>query len=149
MAFKAVKVHQKLLRAGVDVVDSGIWGYHDASQQLDVLEETMTYQPSPFVPRDIRNRADNLELLHRVRRKMIKNFGQEPSAFQLILGGECCMLPVIFSHVKRQYRSYGTDVDLMYIDADTDMHSPGDADWNGYFVSMVSNTRVQTGYETY
>ncbi|CAI9636087.1 hypothetical protein GT037_001112 [Alternaria burnsii] len=81
-AFKAVKIHQKLLQAGIEVVDNGPLGYHDTSSQLDVLEETMTYQPSPFVPHDIRNRADNLELLRKVRRRMTKNFDQEPNAFQ-------------------------------------------------------------------
>ena len=138
-AFKAVKIHQKLLQAGIEVVDNGPSGYHDTSPRLDVLEETMTYQPSPFVPHDIRNRADNLELLRKVRRRMTKNFDQEPNSFQLVLGGECCMLPVILSCVKRQYKSYDMDVGFVYVDADTDMHSPVDADWNGYFASMVSS----------
>ncbi|CAN9135876.1 unnamed protein product [Alternaria alternata] len=123
-AFKAVKIHQKLLQAGIEVVDNGPSGYHDTSSQLDVLEETMTYQPSPFVPHDIRNRADNLELLRKVRRRMTKNFDQEPNSFQ-------------------QYKSYDMDVGFIYVDADTDMHSPVDADWNGYFASMVSSVQYR------
>ena len=74
---------------------------------------------------------------------MTKNFDQEPNAFQLVLGGECCMLPVILSCVKRQYKSYDMDVGFVYVDADTDMHSPVDADWNGYFASMVSSVQYR------
>ncbi|KAH6872447.1 hypothetical protein BKA58DRAFT_146188 [Alternaria rosae] len=137
-AFKTVDIYRRLVEAGVNVIDidmSKLPDCDDLAPGPDVLDGKVTYKPSSFVPGDIRNRAGNLELLRRVRRKMSVNFQAEPRAFQLVLGGECCMLPAILSSVKKEYHESTTG--LVYIDADTDLHSPLDDDWMGYFASMT------------
>lgn len=148
-AFKTVDIYRGLVEAGVNVIDidmSKLPDCDDLAPGPDVLDGKVTYKPSPFIPGDIRNRAGNLELLRRVRRKMSVNFQAEPRAFQLVLGGECCMLPAILSSVKKEYHESTTG--LVYIDADTDLHSPLYDDWMGYFASMVSKLHTQDERKT-
>jgi len=143
-AFKTVDIYRRLVEAGVNVIDIDPSQFPDSDGPApgpDVLDGEVTYKPSPFVPGNIRNRTGNLELLRRVRKKMTVNFQAEPRAFQLVLGGECCMLPAILSSVKKEY--HDSTMGLVYIDADTDLHSPLDDDWMGYFASMVSKLQTQ------
>ncbi|KNG52208.1 hypothetical protein DDE82_006219 [Stemphylium lycopersici] len=121
-AFETVDVFAKFCRAHVSIADCS----------------TVTpslYHPSPFVHGNIRNRSGNLTLLRNLRDSMRKSIAKYPNAFQLILGGECCMLPTILKTFQEQHKN--KELGLIYIDADTDMSHPDDPDWNGYFASMT------------
>lgn len=72
---------------------------------------------------------------------MRKSLAKFPDAFQLVLGGECCMLPTVLETFQDQHEKRG--LGLIYIDADTDMSGPNDPDWNGYFASMTMTQLMQ------
>lgn len=128
-AFRDVGIIEKLRDAGLLSVSE-----HHA------LDSPATYRAAPFAPGGVRNEEVNISVCQRVYSTIAENLS-DPSIkppFQLIIGGECCMLPAILSAFwKRPYlQSPSLPVGLMYIDADTDLSSPTDPSSIGTFAGM-------------
>jgi arginase family enzyme len=127
-AFRDVGVVSQLRGAGISVSE------HHA------LEQPANYAAVDFQPGSVRNEDMQISVCESVEsslRKSLGPHGQTPP-FQLVLGGECCMLPAILSAFwKRAYaQSPPRRVGLVYIDADTDLSSPTDPDSTGNFAGM-------------
>ncbi|KAF4439933.1 hypothetical protein F53441_12434 [Fusarium austroafricanum] len=127
-AFRDVGIVTKLKDSGVPSVSE-----HHA------LESPATYSATTFSPGRARNEDINISVCQDVERTINKNLWASASPdFQLILGGECCMLPAILSafwhHADTQ--TPPQRVGLIYIDADTDLTSPTDPSSIGTFAGM-------------
>ncbi|ETN36408.1 uncharacterized protein HMPREF1541_08685 [Cyphellophora europaea CBS 101466] len=121
-AFKSVNTAAHLRSVGCDSVAE-----HEA------LSAPANWRSTTFDPGSVRNESLNVEVCNKVRDALANNLSAAPERppFQLILGGECCMLPGILSAFWSYYASLGKRVGLVYIDADTDLHSPADASSTG------------------
>jgi arginase len=114
------------------------------------LDSPATYSATTFEPDRVRNETLNVSVLDRVHSSISRNLlaerkdeeGEIPS-FQLILGGECCMLPAILTSFW-QHVSPGKSVGLIYIDADTDLASPTDPSSTGNFAGMNMTHLLRT-----
>lgn len=132
-AFRSVNVVSKLQDAGY----SSVHEYH-------ALSSPATYISSPLSSSGVRNEAGNIAVCEAVRGTVAKSFrdngakkkngGEAKPSFQLILGGECCMLPAILSSFWDFYQP--KKVGLIYIDADTDLSCPSPFSGSGTFASM-------------
>ncbi|KAG5764942.1 hypothetical protein H9Q72_006974 [Fusarium xylarioides] len=127
-AFRDVGIVSKLKDAGVPTVSK-----HHA------LEAPATFSATTFSVGGARNEDINIAVCEAVERTIGNNFRTTGQAdFQLVLGGECCMLPAILSafweHADSQ--SLPQRVGLIYIDADTDLTSPTDPSSIGTFAGM-------------
>jgi arginase len=132
-AFRDVGIIDKLRDAGVSSITE-----HYA------LDEPITYAPTKFLPGGVRNENLNVSVCQSVKESLTKSLSlsaTEPP-FQLVLGGECCMLPAILSAFWQQSR--GQRIGLIYIDADTDLSSPIDPGTTGIFAGMNMTHLVQT-----
>ncbi|KAF2025015.1 Arginase/deacetylase [Setomelanomma holmii] len=124
-AFRDVNIVSRLRAAGIPQ----ILEYH-------ALEEPVTFSLVPLRSGKVRNEDLNVSVCERVKSTVLTALSAPTSrpAFQIILGGECCMLPGIleatWQHVAPKR------VGLLYIDADTDLSSPTDADSTGNFAGM-------------
>lgn len=105
------------------------------------LDSPAMYSATPFARGHVRNEELNISVLDRVHSTISQNLltkhgneGGNPP-FQLILGGECCMLPSILTSFWKSV-AHGNKVGLIYIDADTDLASPTDSDSTGNFAGM-------------
>ncbi|KAF5672212.1 hypothetical protein FDENT_10637 [Fusarium denticulatum] len=129
-AFRDVGIVDKLRDAGVPSLSE-----HHA------LEVPATFSAATFSAGGARNEDINIAVCEAVERTIGNNFSAtgQPD-FQLILGGECCMLPAILSafwkHADSQSHSPSQRVGLIYIDADTDLTSPTDPSSIGTFAGM-------------
>ncbi|KAJ2983194.1 hypothetical protein NQ176_g870 [Zarea fungicola] len=129
-AFRDVGIVAKLQEAGVPSVTE----YH-------ALNSPAPFSASTFKPGGARNEDVNVAVCENVERSMAESLGRTVSQpdFQLILGGECGMLPALMSaywkHAEAQ--SPPRRVGLVYIDADTDLTSPTDPSSIGTFASMT------------
>ncbi|KAF5019373.1 hypothetical protein F66182_8623 [Fusarium sp. NRRL 66182] len=128
-AFQDVGIVRKLQDAGVPSVSE-----HQA------LEPPATFTPSTFNPGGVRNEEINMSVCKDVERTISENFrlSNDRPNFQLILGGECCMLPGILSAFWKYaaLQSPPKRVGLIYIDADTDLTPPSDPGSIGTFAGM-------------
>jgi arginase len=132
-AFQGVGVVSKLRDAGI----SSLSEHH-------ALDVPATYTAASFEPGSVRDEALNISVCQRVKDTISKNLDRAP-AFQLILGGECCMLPAILSAFWQHSSTLSPPkrVGLLYIDADTDLSSPTDAGSTGNFAGMNMTHLVQ------
>ncbi|KAJ3492692.1 hypothetical protein NLG97_g5209 [Lecanicillium saksenae] len=129
-AFRDVGIVRKLREAGVPSVTE----YH-------ALDQPARFSPSTWEPGGARNEEINIAVCEKVRRSMEASLRAVPTGpdFQLILGGECCMLPGLVS----AYWDYASAqsppkrVGLVYIDADTDLTSSIDPTSTGTFAGMT------------
>ncbi|KAF4958688.1 hypothetical protein FSARC_10961 [Fusarium sarcochroum] len=128
-AFQDAGIIKKLKDAGVASVSE-----HHA------LDAPATFSASTFSPGGARNEDTNISVCKDVERTITKNFeaSTEKPDFQLILGGECGMLPGIMSAFWKyeDSQSAGKRVGLVYIDADTDLTSPTDPGSIGTFAGF-------------
>ncbi|RSL70418.1 hypothetical protein CEP53_001892 [Fusarium sp. AF-6] len=128
-AFQDVGIVAKLRDAGLQSVSE-----HHA------LESPARFSVTAFPPGGVRDEPLNIAVCQQVRRAISRNLGSSTNKapFQLILGGECCMLPAILSafweHASSQ--SPPERVGLIHIDADTDLASPIDPNTTGTFAGM-------------
>ncbi|RGP63618.1 hypothetical protein FLONG3_9831 [Fusarium longipes] len=128
-AFQDVGIIHKIKEAGVSSVSE----YH-------ALESPATYTAATFSPGGVRNEDINISVCETVERTIslnLKSSSNQPD-FQLIIGGECCMLPAILSAFWKHADSQSPPqrVGLIYIDADTDLTSPTDPSSIGTFAGM-------------
>ena len=121
-AFKSVDI-ANLLERGSDII----------VEEHEALSEPATWRQASFSPGSVRNEVLNVHVCKQVRDALQQNLSRSTDnasdqlpAFQLILGGECCMLPGILSALWTHHEQHGRRVGLVYIDADTDLNSPSD-----------------------
>ncbi|KAF5662497.1 hypothetical protein FHETE_7945 [Fusarium heterosporum] len=128
-AFQDVGIIDKLRGAGVSSVS-----------ECHALDSPATFSAATFAPGGVRNEDINVSVCESVERTVSKNLKSSPCQpdFQLILGGECCMLPAILSALWKHAGSQSPPkrVGLIYIDADTDLTSPTDPASIGTFAGM-------------
>lgn len=128
-AFQDVGIANKLRVAGL----SSISEHH-------ALESPARYAATTFAPGSVRNEDVNIAVCQRVYRTIAQTLTTSSTRppFQLVLGGECCMLPAILSAFWQwaDTQSPPMRVGLIYIDADTDLTSPTDSDSTGFFAGM-------------
>jgi arginase len=110
-AFRSAGIVQSLRNAGIPSVTE-----HHA------LSEPARYAATESSAKGVRNEELNVEVCERVKDSVSKSLEDDGSPFQLILGGECCMLPGILAAFNQYYG--GKRVGLVYIDADTDLSTP-------------------------
>ncbi|KAJ4011194.1 hypothetical protein NW752_007271 [Fusarium irregulare] len=101
------------------------------------LESPARFSAATFSPGGVRNEDINVSVCEAVKDALTESL--VPDSFQLIIGGECCMLPGILStfwdHADSQVPQQR--VGLIYIDADTDLNSPTDPSSIGTFAGMT------------
>ncbi|KAK7403421.1 hypothetical protein QQX98_010834 [Neonectria punicea] len=128
-AFQNVGIANKLRHAGLSSVSE----YH-------ALDSPERYATTDFVPGSVRNEDLNISVCQRVYRTINHSLPTTSTRppLQLVLGGECCMLPAILSAFWQwaDKQSPPMRVGLIYIDADTDLTSPTDSDSTGFFAGM-------------
>ncbi|KPM41001.1 hypothetical protein AK830_g5530 [Neonectria ditissima] len=128
-AFQDVGIAKKLCDAGLYSVSE-----HHA------LDTPARYAATGFAPGSVRNEDLNISVCQRVFRTIRQNLttASTQPPFQLVLGGECCMLPAILSAFWQwaDTQSPPMRLGLIYIDADTDLTSPTDSDSTGFFAGM-------------
>ena len=128
-AFQDVGIAVRLTEAGV----SSVTEHH-------ALDAPATYEATPLPPGGVRSEDLNISVCQRVHDAVARNLSSSPAepTFQLILGGECCMLPAILAAFWEHAGSASppSRVGLVYIDADTDLYSPLDTDSIGTFAGM-------------
>lgn len=128
-AFEDVGIAVRLTEAGVPSV-----------AEQHALDAPATYEAALLPPGGVRSEDLNISVCQRVHDAVARNLGSSPAepAFQLILGGECCMSPAILAAFWEHAASFSPPrrVGLVYIDADTDLYSPLDADFIGTFAGM-------------
>ncbi|KAL4732661.1 hypothetical protein ACLX1H_001679 [Fusarium chlamydosporum] len=128
-AFQDVGIVNRLMEAGVSIVSEN-----------HALESPATYSAATFSLGGARNEDINISVCEDVERTISKNLKSSSGipAFQLIIGGECCMLPAILSAFWKYAESQTPPqrVGLIYIDADTDLTSPTDPSSIGTFAGM-------------
>ncbi|OBS25795.1 hypothetical protein FPOA_06331 [Fusarium poae] len=144
-AFQEVGIASKLGKAGVPSV-----------MEMVALDSPVTCEASTHCPERIRNEEMNIAVCISVEcfvsvdlqrsgtpQHLVEQWSLHPSSllpwFQLIIGGECCMLPAILSaHWKHAgVQSPEKRVGLIYIDADTELTSPTDPSSTGTFVGTT------------
>ena len=126
-AFRDVGIISKLKDAGL------------STSEHYALDAPATFAAATFAPGGVRNEEINVSVCKRVRHTVSEslNSSNQPG-FQLVLGGECAMLPAILSSFWHYgaSRSPPKSVGLIYIDADTDFASPTDPGSIGTFAGM-------------
>lgn len=116
-AFKRLGIANQLIAANVSTVE-----------QHEALSVPANWQMTSFTAGSVRNESLNLDICNKVRDTLSANLSRQSRQppFQLVLGGECCMLPGILSAFWSRGASLGQRVGLIYIDADTDLNAPSD-----------------------
>ncbi|KAM0352995.1 hypothetical protein ACHAPU_001880 [Fusarium lateritium] len=128
-AFQDVGIVDKLEQAGITSVS-----------ECHALKSPANFTAATFATGGVRNEDINISVCEDVERAISKNLNSSPNQpdFQLILGGECCMLPSVLSAFWKHTESQSPPkrVGLIYIDADTDLTSPTDPASIGTFAGM-------------
>jgi arginase len=134
-AFKSINIVSRLQNAGVSAV-----------REINALTEPATWSITTFEPGKVRNEELNVEVNNKVYQALGQNFITAKSyarpPFQLILGGECCMLPGIVSRLTAAGSHRGQRLGLIYIDADTDLNSPSDTSSTGNMAAQTMSLLV-------
>lgn len=127
-AFRDVGIVSKLKNAGFSVAE------HHA------LDAPAEYSIAAFSPGGVRNEETNIQVCQKVHQTISENLSKSAThpPFQLILGGECGMLPAVLSAhwTYAHSQSPSKRVGLIYIDADTDLNSPTDPNSSGNLAGM-------------
>ncbi|KAM5350066.1 hypothetical protein ACJ41O_006571 [Fusarium nematophilum] len=126
-AFQDVGIIRKLQDAGLSVLEN------------HALEAPARFSAKSFAPGGVRNEDLNISVCKSVRQAISQNIDSSPQlAFQLIFGGECCMLPAILSSFWKYAASQSPPkrVGLICIGADTDLTSLIDSSSIGTFAGM-------------
>lgn len=134
-AFRDVGIIRKLEEAGLSV------------SVKHALQSPAKFAPATFTPGGVRNEDINIATCQSVRQAISENLNSSADPpFQLILGGECGMLPAIMTSLWEHADSQSPPkrVGLIYIDADTDLTSPTDASSVGTFASMNMAHLIRT-----
>lgn len=142
-AFRKVNIVSKLNDAGY----TSVYEHH-------ALPLPATYSAGSISSSGVRNEVANIAVCEAVRDTVTRslNDGADRKSddemkppFQLILGGECCMLPAVLSAFWRHYARISPikpspspkRVGLIYVDADTDLSLPAiSPSSSGTFASM-------------
>ncbi|KAH7070996.1 hypothetical protein FB567DRAFT_213084 [Paraphoma chrysanthemicola] len=139
---------------------------HTYVTEHHALDAPAQFTPTALKPGGVRNEALNVQVCERVEKtiltalttgavdetgleKQIDVEGKEKGGrpFQLILGGECSMLPGILSAFWTHHTTHTSPsarIGLIYIDADTDLSSPASPSSTGTFASMNMTHLMQT-----
>ncbi|KPI45138.1 uncharacterized protein AB675_2336 [Cyphellophora attinorum] len=138
-AFKSIDILSRLQNAGVSAI-----------REIDALTEPATWSITTFEPGRVRNEELNVEVNHKVFNALQQHLStaeaHEELPFQLVLGGECCMLPGIVSQLAIRRNGIGQRLGLIYIDADadTDLNSPSDPGSTGNMAAQTMSLLVGT-----
>ena len=127
-AFRDVGIVSKLKSAGLSVSE------HHA------LDVPARFSATTFAHGSVRNEGFNVYVCKKVSSAIEFNLmaASHTPPFQLILGGECCMLPAILNAfwLHADVQDPPKRVGLVYIDADTDLSSPADPKSKGNLAGM-------------
>lgn len=127
-AFRSAGLQQKLKDAGWVINEQDTFGGSPAG-----------WTSSDRKPNGARNEARVVESCKRVSETVasaLRKGGED--TFQLILSGECLYCPAILSAYSRNFvPGTGKKVGLVYIDADSDLHTPGDLSSSGNIAGMT------------
>lgn len=136
-AFRACNIVEKLRDSSVRQVDE-----HHA------LDKPATYSVQAFDNGSVRNEALNVHVCERVKQTVSMSMDDASTSdprFQLVLGGECCILPAVLSAFWEKTSGHPSKrVGLLYIDADTDLNSPTDPNSSGNLAGMNMTHLAQT-----
>lgn len=136
-AFRDVQVVKKLSDAGFASV-----------REHHALEAEAKYSSAPLRPGRARNEEANVSMCKQVQASLEKSLPSDSGEtdFQLILGGECGMLPGIMTALWGYAQSLPTPkrIGLVYIDADTDLASLNDPVRTGTFAGMNMTNLVRS-----
>jgi arginase len=134
-AFKSIDIVSRLRNAGVSAI-----------REINALTEPANWSITTFEPGKVRNEELNVEVNHKVFNALQQHLStaksNEELPFQLVLGGECCMLPGIVSQLTVQSKGIGQQLGLIYIDADTDLNSPSDPGSTGNMAAQTMSLLV-------
>ena len=146
-AFREIDIAEKLRSAEQFLVTE-----HHA------LDSPAQFSATPFPASGVRNEDLNVSVCERVYDSISRTLTIKPASsssiytsgtstsppppFQLVLGGECGMLPGILSAFWNQQKR--PRVGLIYIDADTDLATPADSSFVGTFASMNMTHLLKT-----
>ena len=105
--------------------------------EQSALEQPATWSEATFSPGGVRREELNVEVCKKVKNALGTSLASsaEGPPFQLILGGECNILPAIMSAFWNHEPS--RRVGLIYIDADTDLLQPTDPASSGNLAGMT------------
>lgn len=131
-AFQDVGITQKLAQNSLKVLS-----------EHSPLPEPAKWQPIAFTPGSVRNEDLNIQVCQLTQKSISSSLPPHPTPqpFQLILGGECCMLPGILSALTHHAPS--RRIGLIYIDADVDLSDPQSSS-TGNFASMTMTHLLST-----
>ena len=134
-AFLSVNLEQKLQKSGFTTTIQS------------ALSQPAKWKADTFSAGSVRSEKANVEVCEQVEKAILTSLtstdSPENPPFQLILGGECCMLPAIMSALWKHHQPQSQRVGLIYIDADTDLTKPTDPSSNGNLASMTMTHLMQ------
>lgn len=113
-------------------------GYH-VREQSALPDGPASWKSASMNEHGVKREQENVTVLQYVRSAIDEGLRcQAPDIpFQLILGGECCMLPAILSAFWENHGRANKKVGLFYIDADCDLEFPGEPGSLGNLASMT------------
>ena len=112
---------------------------YEVKQKCALPEGSNSWTHSTINDNGVKNEVANIDVCQHVRNSIQQTLQpmDEHKSFQLILGGECCMLPAIMSAFWRNAPLLGNKVGLLYIDGDCDLTVPCEPGSSGNFASMT------------
>ena len=123
-AFRDVGTIHKLQQSGFNTTERS------------ALDQPATWSEATFSSGSVRREDLNVEVCQKVNNTVATSLATKSgSPFQLILGGECSMLPAIMSAFWNHEPT--RRVGLIYIDADTDLLQPTDPASSGNLAGMT------------
>ncbi|KAF1949559.1 Arginase/deacetylase [Byssothecium circinans] len=156
-AFASAGLQRKLQAAGHPIKEYGAFSPFTTGKHPPVT--TTVWKPSSRQPNGARNEKETVEACHRVKttitsalsdsnpRVNTREDGIQTPEFQLILSGECLYTPAILSAYAHHfnppsppctpYPQAEAKIGIIYIDADTDLHTPADPAATGTIASMT------------
>ena len=124
-AFKSANLVSRLSEVGYEVQE------HDT---LPDGPKTWSFDSS-FEPNGVRNESANVKVSHQVKKAVIDAASSGTSPFQVIVGGECSIVPAIMSGLWECLAP--KRVGLLYIDGDCDLVVPGEPGSSGNLAGMT------------
>lgn len=112
---------------------------YDIKQQSALPDGPTSWKPASMNARGVRREEGNIEVLNLVKTAISEGLSSDTTTtpFQLVLGGECCMLPAILSSFWTHHSHTNRKIGLLYIDADCDLTIPGESGSSGNLASMT------------
>lgn len=109
---------------------------YDVKEQNALLNGPKIWSSeATWEPNGARNEKENVEVNTDVKRSVLQALNDATSPFQLVIGGECSMVPAIMSALWEHYSP--KKVGLLYIDADADLAIPGEPGSSGNVASQT------------